>query len=1271
MATKRECKCPDKGDANLISVGRRLFEYPTIEYRKWLFWTGRAPKYVIADWPYNTTPPDKYGRTKIDCTHLLQNILNAAGYKIPYFSTENIRLNHAREQNPNERLSDFFCFKSVEEAQPGDILIFQWREDTNPRGHTAIVVTPYHPSDESQALCLSITRQESYRDDGWAGVSSRIPWTNDRTEKDINFGGVPVNGPSINFPGMNLATVARPLKCRDKRPEKAKDAPVAAVFIDPLVMDLTGDGIRTVGLDEQIRFDHDDNGFGEASGWVARGSGLLMLDNNGNGRLDTGSELFGDATVLPDGTRASNGFQALEWYDFNEDGKIDASDPIWSRLRIWHYSLEDEALLDPDVSGTLSTLDELGIASIHLGSTITNTTDGSGNTVVRSGSFEWSDGRAGAVAEYRFQGAAGDTLPFDYIVDVPSEIETLPDLMGYAGVYSLHQAMARDTAGQLQSLVEDFAAAESPAARSAIFEQLLWKWTGADQIAPDARGAFMDGREVFVLEKFYGDEPRNPNAGLARLWKETYRQLFEMFYGSIMSQTHLKPLYDLITYTSCGESEDMKEDMSAVIAYLQNALAEDPVKGRELLSEFARTMRGLNEQDRVECLPCRELFIQLDPTLDWVIDSGGLPVCDQAQNWTNRGFSVVGTDNADAVKGSLTEGWGLIDGKGGNDVIYGTSRNEILSNGAGDAIMVGGGGNDTIFAGTGADILDGGPDNDLLYGGAGGDKYLLRIGSGQDKIIEFDRSLDSLDTIWLGSNLTPDDVFIRRSANDLVLRIKDTDDSITVSHFYDHTYVRRVEHIQFMDGTVWTDSDFLREALKPTPDTDCIYGGTGDDEIRGLEGQDFIWGMDGNDTIRGDGGIDRLYGGSGDDTLDGGPDWDYLDGGTGNNTYIFGWGHGPDTVVFQGTGTQTVALEEDVLPGDLHLERGDYSDLRITLVGTDDVMLIRNGLQWNDAQGGQVVIAFADGMVWNTGRIQSMLSQGGDFDDTSYGFSGPDNMSGYGGKDHILGLGGDDVIDGGSESDRLEGGAGNDTLLGGADGDSLSGGLGDDILDPGPGFDGIDGGRGNDKYIFNRGYGQDRAYDADNTPGNVDTIRLGADITPADVTLRKSGEDLVLSINGTTDSLTVSDWFWNDSPTYRIEHIEFADGTIWDVDTIKEATLLGTSANDLLVGYATADLLQGKDGSDKLYGRGGDDSIEAGNGPDELYGEAGSDTLFGGADADKLVGGSGNDALDGQAGSDTMFGGSDNELLRYMGPNGNDTYGFGYESGQDVVVDRD
>ncbi|MFH0822599.1 MAG: hypothetical protein V2B18_07590, partial [Pseudomonadota bacterium] len=106
------------------------------------------------------------------------------------------------------------------------------------------------------------------------------------------------------------------------------ETPIISRMLDPMILDMDRNGIQTCGLDADIHFDHDGNGFKELTGWVGAGDGMLVLDANGNNKLDNGRELFGDFMILPTGMRASNGFQALAYYDANRDGKIDANDPI-------------------------------------------------------------------------------------------------------------------------------------------------------------------------------------------------------------------------------------------------------------------------------------------------------------------------------------------------------------------------------------------------------------------------------------------------------------------------------------------------------------------------------------------------------------------------------------------------------------------------------------------------------------------------------------------------------------------------------------------------------------------------------------------------------------------------------------------------------------------------------------------------------------------------------------------------------------------------------
>jgi len=76
----------------------------------------------------------------------------------------------------------------------------------------------------------------------------------------------------------------------------------------PIILDLDGDGIETIGYKEGAYFDHDGNGFAEETGWASSDDGILALDRNGDGLINNGKELFGDNTFL------INGPKGFEWF---------------------------------------------------------------------------------------------------------------------------------------------------------------------------------------------------------------------------------------------------------------------------------------------------------------------------------------------------------------------------------------------------------------------------------------------------------------------------------------------------------------------------------------------------------------------------------------------------------------------------------------------------------------------------------------------------------------------------------------------------------------------------------------------------------------------------------------------------------------------------------------------------------------------------------------------------------------------------------------------
>jgi hypothetical protein len=104
----------------------------------------------------------------------------------------------------------------------------------------------------------------------------------------------------------------------------------------PVVIDMDGKGFDFTDRAGGVLFDIDADGVAERISWTAADSNdaFVVLDRNGNGGIDDGSELFGDVTLQPAGSDP-NGYDALAVYDTNRDGVIDGSDSVYAQLRLW------------------------------------------------------------------------------------------------------------------------------------------------------------------------------------------------------------------------------------------------------------------------------------------------------------------------------------------------------------------------------------------------------------------------------------------------------------------------------------------------------------------------------------------------------------------------------------------------------------------------------------------------------------------------------------------------------------------------------------------------------------------------------------------------------------------------------------------------------------------------------------------------------------------------------------------------------------------------
>lgn len=169
--------------------------------------------------------------------------------------------------------------------------------------------------------------------------------------------------------------------------------------------------------------------------------------------------------------------------------------------------------------------------------------------------------------------------------------------------------------------------------------------------------------------------------------------------------------------------------------------------------------------------------------------------------------------------------------------------------------------------------------------------------------------------------------------------------------------------------------------------------------------------------------------------------------------------------------------------------------------------------------------------------------------------------------------------------------------------DNIYGTDGSDIIDGSTGNDTLCGGNGEDTYIFAKGYEADTI----NEWGSDHSIIQLADINSDEVTITdQCGSNLILSVNGTSDTLTISNFKWGQS-SYTFE---FADGAVvtvnkdtWTLEFSKLPDIPEVSEDE--IAQSNADLLS------NIYA---DDSISS-----DLFTEADSTVISDVSDSVSVV----------------------------------------------------
>jgi hypothetical protein len=157
---------------------------------------------------------------------------------------------------------------------------------------------------------------------------------------------------------------------------------------DPLVLDIAGDGLDLTKAGEGATFDINADGKLDQTAWVQGDDAFLVFDKNQNGKIDDGTELFGDQNG------ADNGFIELAKHDNNKDRVINRQDSVYKALKLYQ-DLNGNGKIEKN---ELKSLDQMGIKALNLNFIHMNQQI-NGNSLILNGSFMREDGSEGQLAD--------------------------------------------------------------------------------------------------------------------------------------------------------------------------------------------------------------------------------------------------------------------------------------------------------------------------------------------------------------------------------------------------------------------------------------------------------------------------------------------------------------------------------------------------------------------------------------------------------------------------------------------------------------------------------------------------------------------------------------------------------------------------------------------------------------------------------------------------------------------------------------------------------
>ena len=565
-------------------------------------------------------------------------------------------------------------------------------------------------------------------------------------------------------------------------------------------------------------------------------------------------------------------------------------------------------------------------------------------------------------------------------------------------------------------------------------------------------------------------------------------------------------------------------------------------------------------------------------------------------NLSNTAAQATGGSGSDTLKNieNLT-------GSNYNDTLIGNTASNTLNGGVGADRMEGGLGNDTYYVDNASDVIveAAGGGTDLVYSTVthtlAAEVEDLNL-QGTASINATGNALNNIIYTNAGNNIIDggagtDTVTYLNSAAAVTVNLSNTAAQATGGSGSD-----TLLNVENLTGSNYNDTLIGNTA------NNTLNGGVGADRMEGGLGNDTYYVDNASDIIveAANGGTDLVYstvthtlaaevenlslqgtasinatGNVLNNTIYSNAGNNIIDGGAGVDTVAYSGATAAVTVNLSNTAAQaTGGSGSDTLKNIENLTGSAYND---TLIGNTASNTLNGGVGADRMEGGlgndtyyvdnasDVVVEAASG---GTDLVYATVSHtlAAEVENLSLQGTASINATGNALNNIIYTNAGNNIIDGGAGIDtatyanatsaitvnlsntaaQVTGGSGSDTLLnvenltGSKYNDILTGNSGINVLDGGIGNDTLTGDKGNDTYIFARGSNVDTIVENDATAGNKDTLSFGSNIAANQLWFTKTGNNLEVSVIGTTDKAVIKDWYLGNA--YHVEELKSGNG---------------------------------------------------------------------------------------------------------------------------------